>query len=220
MSRTAHDLDSEALTDQAIVEHLKRENSCTINELIDFAGVTATAIRHRLNRMMESGLVKREAVVAGRGRPVHQYSLTEKGNQLGGDNYRDLATVLWEELRAIKDPEIKRGLLTRVVSRLAEKYREKLQGENLDEKMTKLANLMSDRDLPFKLEKNDDSLLPVLSAHACPYPELAEQDRGICSLEKMLFSEILGESIKLSSCRLDGEGCCTFEASANQQMTI
>lgn len=53
--------------------------------------------------------------------------------------------------------------------------------------------------------------LPVLAAQACPYPDLAEQDRGICSLEKMVFAELLGAPVKLATCRLDGDSCCTFQ---------
>ncbi len=46
--------------------------------------------------------------------------------------------------------------------------------------------------------------LPILSVWACPYPQLAEQDRGICSLEKMLLTDLLGTRVKLTECRLDG----------------
>ena len=37
--------------------------------------------------------------------------------------------------------------------------------------------------------------------------------RGICAVEKMLFSNLLGGDIRLSQCRLDGHTCCTFEGS-------
>ena len=40
--------------------------------------------------------------------------------------------------------------------------------------------------------------LPVLSALACPYPELAKADRGVCTMEKLMLSEILGENVRLS----------------------
>ena len=45
----------------------------------------------------------------------------------------------------------------------------------------------------------------------CPYPELAEKDRGICAVEKMLFAKLLEEPVRLSQCRLDGHSCCQFE---------
>ena len=37
---------------------------------------------------------------------------------------------------------------------------------------------------------------PTLTAHACPYPKLAEQDRAICKMEEMLFTELLGRRWK------------------------
>ncbi len=77
--------------------------------------------------------------------------------------------------------------------------------------MASLAGLMNEREIPF--EVNDAGGLPVLSALACPYPELAKADRGVCTMEKLMLSEVLGESMRLSACRLDGAACCTFTPS-------
>ena len=205
---------SEALSDRTILDYLRRHESCSISDLVEFAGVTATAIRQRVNRLMKQGLVERQAESAGRGRPTHRYSLSPAGVRAGGDNYEDLAGVLWSEIRAVKDPAIRQGLLQRIVGRMAETYRNKLQGNNLKERMESLVGMMAERDIPFEIRSEPDGQLPVLTALACPYPDLAAQDREICSMEKMLFSEILGESVKLSACRLDGDNCCTFEPRA------
>lgn len=204
---------AELSTDRAVVDLLRRRGSSTINDLMEYGGVTATAIRQRLNRLMEQGLVERHAESVGRGRPTHLYSLTKAGVQSGGNNYSDLVEVLWSEIRAIRDPDIRQGLLKRIVTRMAKVYAEQLSGEDVEQKMNTLVSLMQERDIPFELETSGEGQLPVLTALACPYPDLAEQDRGICSMEKMLFSEILGETVHLSGCRLDGENCCTFEAS-------
>jgi predicted ArsR family transcriptional regulator len=81
--------------------------------------------------------------------------------------------------------------------------------------MQAVAELFNDRRIPFHVETGPEPhRLPVLTALACPYPELAEQDRSVCAMEKMLFSELIGERVKLSKCRLDGEDCCTFEVPA------
>lgn len=209
----------ENLSDRSIVEYLRRSGSATVSELMEFAGVTATAIRQRVNRLMDQGLVVRRAEARGRGRPTHRYSLSPAGERSGGDNYEDLAGVLWLEIRAVKEPDLRHGLLKRIARRLADVYRSRIVGSDLHEKMESLAGVMQERDVPFEVAE-DDSQLPVLTALACPYPDLAEQDRGICSLEKMLFSEILGENVRLSSCRLDGESCCTFEASSAASSSV
>ena len=172
-------------------------------------GVTATAVRQRLTRLLAQGDIERSTEQTGRGRPVHRYALTEKGRRRAGANFADLAIALWQEIREIKDPDVRRGLLARISKRLATLYAGQIRGSNLEEKMESLAALFRERQIPFEVERSHD--LPVLHAAACPYPELAEQDRSVCSMERMMFSELLGENVRLSSCRLDGHNCCTFE---------
>ena len=46
-------------------------------------------------------MVARESAAAGRGRPVHRYSLTLLGVRSAGDNYSELAQVLWDEVRSL-----------------------------------------------------------------------------------------------------------------------
>ncbi len=205
---------SESLTDRSVVDFLRREGASTISDLVNFASVTATAIRQRLNRLMEQGLVVRQAEIVGRGRPTHRYSLTKAGIQQGGTNYEDLAGVLWSEVRAVEDPDVRHGLLKRITNRLVEVYQGQIEGTGLRERMESLVGLMQERDVPFEVTDTQDGELPVLTALACPYPDIAEFDRTICSMEKMMLSEILGERVQLSACRLDGESCCTFEVSA------
>jgi predicted ArsR family transcriptional regulator len=197
------------LSDRTIVDYLRRHAGATVGDLVEMTGVTATAVRQRLTRLMEQGLIAREATAAGRGRPMHRYSLTAEGARSGGTNYNQLAQVLWEEIREVRDPKVRRGLLQRISGRLADAYRSEMHGETLAERMAELAALMSQQDVPFEIDEVER--LPVLTAVACPYPELAEQDRGICAMEKMMVSDVLGEGVRLGACRLDGADCCTFE---------
>lgn len=201
------------LSDQTIVDYLRRHAAATVGDLVEFTGVTATAVRQRLTRLMEQDLVARQSEAAGRGRPMHRYSLTPAGLRSGGNNYGPLVQALWDEIREIRDPEVRRGLLKRISDRMAESYRGQMQGETLQERMAELASLMASQEVPFEFENSESGTLPVLTALACPYPDLAEHDRGVCAMEKMLLSSVLGESMRLSSCRLDGASCCTFEAS-------
>jgi DeoR family transcriptional regulator, suf operon transcriptional repressor len=163
---------------------------------------------------MNQGLVQRETTRNARGRPSHRYSLTEKGRRQTPANFTDLTIALWQEVRAVKDAAVRRGLLERIAKTMAGMYRPNVQGNNTAERMQSISAIMAERNLPFAVENhpaNQHNPLPVLTAHACPYPDLAEQDRGICAVEKMLFTELLGEHVRLSDCRLDGATCCRFE---------
>lgn len=196
-------------SDVAILDLLRKFGSATVSQLAEWTHVTATAVRQRLNRLLAQELIQRRAVRAGRGRPSHQYELTDKGRRQTGANFVDLAIALWQEIREIKDPEVRRGLLQRLAVRLAGMYSGQVRGKTVEEKMASLAELFSHRKIPFAVEQSGS--LPVLTALACPYPELAEQDRTVCVMERMLFSELLGQHVRLGQCRLDGASCCTFE---------
>lgn len=197
-------------SDIAILDLLRKRQSMSVSELSKAMQVTATAVRQRLTRLMAQGYIERFVSRAGRGRPSHSYTLTDAGRRKTGANFADLAVALWQEVREIKDPEVRRGLLHRLSRRLAETYGDRIHGETLEEKMRSLADVFVERRVPFSVD--DSRQLPVLTAEACPYPDLAEQDRSICAMEKMMFSELLGENMRLTNCRLDGEAtCCTFE---------
>jgi len=196
-------------SDSTILDLLRQTRAMSVTRLAEETGVTATAVRQRLSRLMGQGFISRRLEHVGRGRPSHQYSLTEKGCREAGTNYDDLAIMLWKEIRGVKDPEVRRGLLQRMAVSIARTYADRVQGDTLAERMESLGELMGERNVPFEVDESGE--LPILTALACPYPDLAEQDRGVCSMERMLISEVLGEGVRLTECRLDGSTCCTFE---------
>lgn len=196
-------------SDGELVDLLREAGPMGVAELARAMGVTATAVRQRLNRLLGEGLIQRRVQRSGRGRPGHQYSLTDKGVRRAGTNFDDLAVTLWRELRAIADPAIRHGLLRRIAERLAGTYRDRVRGETLVERMRSLAALFAQRGIPLRMDQSDR--LPVLTALACPYPDLASQDRSVCAMERMLFADLLECEVRLIGCRLDGPRCCTFE---------
>jgi predicted ArsR family transcriptional regulator len=196
-------------SDIGILDLLRKAGSLGVTQLAKATGVTPTAVRQRLVRMMAGGLIDRELARAPRGRPSHRYGLTDKGRRQTGANFVDLALALWQEVRAIEDPQVRRGLLQRIAKTMAAMYGPQVTGTTTAERMRSVSRIFAERDVPFEVDESDS--LPVLTAVACPYPELAEQDRGICALERMLFSELVGDGLKLTDCRLDGDQCCRFE---------
>lgn len=195
--------------DTEVLELLRSHGRMSIAELADQTDVTQSAVRQRLTRLMGEGMVERAVHRTGRGRPSHSYALTEKARRQLGTNFDDLAMVLWQEIRQVRDPEVRRGLLARIAKALAERYAAEVDGATTAERMQSLAQLFRERRIPFSVDESAE--LPVLTMGECPYPALAEQDRGICAVERMLFAELLSADVRLSSCRLDGHTCCQFE---------
>jgi DeoR family transcriptional regulator, suf operon transcriptional repressor len=196
-------------TDSAVIELLRLQQSLEIGDLAAGLGVTATAVRQRLDRLMRSGLVERVSVAKPRGRPSHAYSLTEAGRRVGGDNFKDLALALWEEIWGIRDPEVRSGLIGRIGSALAARYRDRVSGQAPGERLESIAVLFREREVSCSVEHGS---LPVLVTRSCPYPDLAEADRGICAAERLMIQELVGSPVQLADCRLDGPSACRFVA--------
>jgi len=198
-------------SDSALLQLLRTTGPAGVAEIAQHVDVTPTAVRQRLGRLLAQGFVEREPVRHGRGRPRHRYRLTQKGLRLTGSNFADLALVLWRSISSVEDFEVRRTILRRVVRTLVDSYGRQLEGHTVTERMRSLAELLQQRRVPFSVDQSNG--LPILTAHACPYPELADKDRTICALEKALFSELLGRNLSLALCRLDGGSLCQFQPS-------
>jgi DeoR family suf operon transcriptional repressor len=229
--------------DHAVIDLLRVDGPQSIGELAASLGVTATAVRQRLDRLMRQGLVARETMGGRRGRPAHAYSLTDAGQRVGGDNFRDLSLVLWREIRSIRDPAVRSGLLGRIGASLASLHRDTVTGETPGDRLEGVAALLQRSNISCTVDHVTDdqcadkrpavvhavgdhacdsvapgsgearaqtSCLAVLTSYACPYPDLAEEDRGICAAERLMIEEIVGSPVRLSECRLDGGSCCRF----------
>ncbi len=198
-------------SDNGLLDLLRITGPLGVLELADAMEVTPTAVRQRLVRLMAQNSIQRETIHHGRGRPKHRYWLTEKGLRLTGSNFTDLALALWQEIREKGDPELRRETLRRIARGLASGYAGQIHGNTPAERMQGLATLLAQRQIPVTIENSEQGT--VLTQHACPYPKLAEQDQGICSMERMMFSELLGQNVELTQCRLQGGGDCRFQAS-------
>jgi len=215
-------LPSDALrsTDRELLRVLRGNEAVCIEQLIQTLGVTATAVRQRIQRLLEMGLIDREKIVAGRGRPTYRYRLTVLGHRQAGANAADLADAMWQEILLIEDQAVQEPLLMAIASRLGRQYAAELdhQGDanppvemsHVEIRLHQLSMLLSEREMSSEVSHAGD--LPVLDLNACPYPTLTDvsDNRAMCRLEEQMFSEALGQPVELSLCRLDGDPCCQF----------
>lgn len=203
--------------DRDLLLTLRGGDMMGIGELTTLLGVTATAVRQRIERLLEQGLIEREKIVAGRGRPTYRYKLTITGHQRSGANPAQLADAMWREILAIPDTQIRERLITSIAERLGREFAAQFaleaKGSSLEDRMNRLAEILSDQQIESAVISSESSTpLPILDICSCPYPSLADSsdERAMCRLEEQMISEALGEEVQLSSCRLDGDSCCQF----------
>jgi predicted ArsR family transcriptional regulator len=207
-------------SDRALLDLLRRRGPMTVAEMSEQLGVTGTAVRNRLSRLLESGLVERRAEARGRGRPRHAYQASVEAQKRLGQNYAELAVVLWDELMTtVEDRKLRRLLFARITERLAEIYRDRVSGPEWEGRLVQLTTLLHDRGVEAEVARDGVGAFPMLRQHSCPYYELAESDRAICALERKMFEKVLGRGLRLSQCRLDGDHSCDFQAKPEPAMT-
>lgn len=200
-------------SDRPLLDLIRRHGPLGVAELAGHLGVTPTAIRVRLTRLVASGLVERKTEHRGRGRPKHTYEASAEAHKRLGQNYADLAVVLWEEMmQTVEDRKLRRMLFGRITDRLADLYRAQVHGSEWKGRMVQLGTVLHDRGIEAEVTDQDGGLLPVLRQHSCPYFALAELDRAVCAMERKMFEKVLGQGLRLSQCRLDGHKSCDFEA--------
>jgi predicted ArsR family transcriptional regulator len=200
-------------SDRELLDLIRRSGPLTVADMTASLGVTGTAIRNRLARLLGSGLVVRQAEHLRRGRPRHTYQVSVEAQKRLGQNYTDLALALWDEMMSsVADRKLRRLMFTRVTERLAEIYRSQVSGQEWEGRLVQLTNVLHDRGVEAEVARDSDGLVPILRQHSCPYYELAEADRAICALERKMFEKVLGRSLRLSQCRLDGDRFCDFQA--------
>ncbi len=197
-------------SDRTFLDQLHRLGSGTISEICGSVGVTATAVRQRLVRLQGQGFVSRVMVRSGRGRPHFVYQVSESGlNQLG-ENYSDLALILWQEMQSIEEPLLRKRVVQRVRESMVKRYGRTDRTRSLPDRLRQLQASLVDRG--FDVEIDMSGALPILRENSCPYQELASSDAGICELEQEVFGDVLGSKITLTKCCRDGHHCCEFQA--------
>lgn len=194
--------------DQKFLEQLHRLCGGTIQEICDDVGVTATAVRQRLTRLEGQGLVIREVVRAGRGRPHHVYRVSDAGLRHLGENYRDLALILWRSIHQIEDESAKRSVLGLIQDEFVRRFGRVDSEGPLGDRVRQLTDELESHG--YDVGYSVDGMLPVLREHNCPYQDLAAADPSICEMEADVFSRILNADVELTQCCMDGHSHCEF----------
>jgi predicted ArsR family transcriptional regulator len=219
-------IDAVRSSDAELIRLLRDGEALTIDELKRGMGVTATAVRQRIERLLESGLIERQKEVVGRGRPVFRYALTVDGHRHAGADSSEFAEAMWREIMALRDSPIRRRLISAIARRLGKMYAARLAENNhgdseddvgqrpLEQRMRSLSRILLRNQISagVHVTGSKSALLPVLDIGACPYPTLRDtpHDRSLCKMEEEMLSEALGEPVHLTSCKLDGDHCCQF----------
>ena len=143
-------------SDRPLMDLVRRVGPISVEDLADRMAVTPTASRVRLSRLVESGLIERVQESVGRGRPKFLYQASPLAQRKLGQNYADLALVLWDEvMHSVGDPKIRRELFARITDRLAESYSGQMRGEEWSSRLVQLGGLLHQRGVETEVSADE-----------------------------------------------------------------
>lgn len=193
-----------------ILRVLQSRGSASIKDLEVALGVTATAVREQVAHLIAEDIIVARRVRGDVGRPFYVYSLTAKAQELFPKDYGELAHLLLQEILDLDGAAKLRQLLDRVGDRLAAQYAGQLRGQELEDKLRALADLLVQKGIGADVRPEAVGDGFVLHANTCPYFAVVQDHREICGMEQQMLSRLLGADVVLGDCVLDGHAGCQF----------
>ncbi len=193
---------------------LREKGKCTVNQLADAIGISPVSVRHHLANLQAEGLVAAEEMRHGVGRPRLLFTLTERGLELFPSRYFRLTRRLLGEIKDMLSADAVARLFSSVARTMADDYADRLAGLPLEEKLRRLAELLSEEGFAAKIETDGSRLL--IHELSCPYFLMGRDHPEVCLVDQAFIARALSLPVERVTCLLDGQAHCTFAVSLDQ----
>lgn len=177
-------------------------------------GVSRTGMLQQLHSLEQAGLVSRQAVKHGVGRPRHLYDVTEAAQDLFPTNYDGLANGLLAAIRSIGGDGLITGVfderrrLTR--DRVRQRLAERLPPDApLIDRVRELAVIQDEQGYLAEAQVGPDGVVRLIERNCAIYRVSADH-AAACRAELDLFREILGGDVQRETHIAAGDRCCTY----------
>lgn len=182
----------------------------TAQDLARSLGVSAPAVRQQLHHLTQDGLVARRSRSDGRGRPLHDYSLTPSAEALFPKRYGDLTSELLGYLGGPQSREAGRLFEERRRRRVAA-AKERLAHLGLPQQVAELAHILEEDGYLAELETLPGGGWRIVE-HNCAILTVAAGYRQACSSELAFIRDALGGArVERVAHLMDGGHVCAYE---------
>jgi predicted ArsR family transcriptional regulator len=199
---------------RSILLGLRHDGPRSPERLATDLGVSRTGVLQQLHSLEAAGLVKRQAVRHGVGRPRHVYDVTAAAQDLFPANYDGLATGLLAAIRSIGGDELVDGVfeerrrLTR--DRIRQRLADRLEADApLADRARELAVIQDEQGYLAEAVVGDDGVIRIVQ-HNCAIHRVSSEHAAACQAELDLFRELLGEDVERETHIATGDRCCSY----------
>lgn len=198
------------VTRQRIIDHLRKHNQATVEELTQAVGLTHMAVRHHLNVLQKEGLIEISKTRRAKkpGRPVQIYVLTNQAEKLYPQDYFQLSELLLEEMISQIGPDGVAQVFNNIAERLLEIAPSPKEGQAFEDRLDEVVCFLKQKG--FAAQWGVEKGHYVIYHLACPYRQLASRHHEVCLLDEVLIGSMLGVTPDRTSCIANDDGKCTY----------
>ena len=197
-----------------ILLRLRHDGPSSPEQLATALGLSRTGVLQQLHALETAGLVSRQAVRHGVGRPRHVYDVTDAAQDLFPTNYDALASGLLAAIHAIGGDSLidgvfeerRRSTLDRVRQRLADRLP---ADAPLVDRARELAVIQDEQGYLAEALIGADGVIRLVERN-CAIHRVSSEHAAACQAELDLFREVLGVDVQRETHIAAGDRCCTY----------
>jgi predicted ArsR family transcriptional regulator len=193
---------------------LRHDGPSAPEELAAALGASRTGVLQQLHALEAAGLVSRQAIRHGVGRPRHVYDVTDAAQDLFPTNYDGLASGLLAAIRSVGGEDLvhdvfdERRRITR--DRVSQRLAERLPADApLIERARELAVIQDEQGYLAEAVIGTDGVIRLVERN-CAIHRVAAATTAACQAELDLFREVLGTDVERETHIAAGDRCCTY----------
>ncbi len=199
---------------RAILVRLRHDGPSSPEALATALGLSRTGVLQQLHALEAAGLVSRQAVRHGVGRPRHVYDVTAAAQDLFPTNYDGLASGLLAAIRSIGGEDLvdevfeERRRLTR--DRLRRRLDDTVPaGAPLLDRARELAVIQDEQGYIAEAVLGADGVIRLVERN-CAIHRVSTEHEAACQAELDLFRDLLGTTVERETHIATGDRCCTY----------
>lgn len=190
----------------------------SIEDLIEAAGVTRSAVAERLNELVAAGFVRRSLQrLPSKGRPRYHYSVTDAAlvHLFPGDQSLVTSTI-WRAIQDIGGTKLEKQVLERINRALTDHYKGRLQGSTPAQRFRELAEVFCEAEGNVVEVETGDAGRLVMRRRSCSFFTMFKDTGAACQIDEKMVSIIVGAPVRQTACRHNGDPCCIFEIAIDE----
>jgi predicted ArsR family transcriptional regulator len=194
---------------EEILNLIKTHGTLQIDEAVKLTELAKTTLREHFLQLERDGLIVREYIRSGPGRPSLQYTLTQKGQALFPSQE---STMLREMIRFLKENGNEKDIedfFTRFWEKRYQRAAYLMEGEtSRDKKLGKLIEMLRDEGFMPEYEFSENKL--IIKECNCPFREVVKETNLPCKLESKFYNRLFDTPVERISFIPDGDHSCTY----------